>query len=382
MNKKLGYYVVDDGTVFESKMQALIYANPTGKKVRWVFNDDVFDNYDWSVEPELTLDQLYDRRARELREQYDYIVLSYSGGSDSNNVLESFLRQGLLIDEVVTNWALDVNEKYIVLNSSEKSSWNNVAEFKLHTASRLEYIKNASPRTRITFNDTSKMMLDGVLTDNTGKWVEQQNGVLNITGSRNFNVIHFDDVRKRFDKNRRIAYIIGSEKPKIKILDNKLYLHFIDKAANIIPVNQYLSEYPNSETVFFYWSPECCDLICKQAHTVFKYIKAMPQYASIFKDTSFANLLRVQEPFLKNILYSTWNNNWFQVEKPLCDWASEYDHWFTKGMAGTKEHSAWLEGIRYITPKIDKFLIRTNGLLWGTVGFSSKTHYVGTLNDH
>ena len=69
----------------------------------WIFHDDAFSKYPWHIEPEASLDQLYDARARQLREKYDYVVLSYSGGSDTHNILESFIRQGLHIDEIVTN---------------------------------------------------------------------------------------------------------------------------------------------------------------------------------------------------------------------------------------------------------------------------------------
>jgi hypothetical protein len=379
MNKKLGYYLVDDGTEFESKIQALIYANTDAKGVSWIFNDAVFNKYDWSVEPELTLDQLYDQRAREIRDQYDYVVLSYSGGSDCNNILESFLRQGLFIDEIITNWALDANEKYIVHDVTEKSSWNNMAEFKLHTSARLDYIKSKSPNTRITFNDTSNLMLSTLLTAGDGSWVETKNDVINLTGANNFNGVHFIEVRKRFDKDKRIAYITGIEKPRIRIIDNKLYIYFIDKAASIAPVNEHLTEYPNAENVFFYWAPECCNLICKQAHSVLKFIKANPQHVQTFENMTYVNIRRIQEILLKNIIYTTWNNNWFQVEKPLSDWGCEFDYWFTKGMAGSKEHSIWLDGVRYLIPRIGIFLNKIDGTIRGTRPFVSKFHYIGNI---
>ena len=94
MNKKLGYYLCD-GREFESKVQCYLYASQNNKDVQWIFNNGALANYDFSQEPSETLDALYDRRAREIREKYDYVVLSYSGGSDSHNILMSFYRQGL-----------------------------------------------------------------------------------------------------------------------------------------------------------------------------------------------------------------------------------------------------------------------------------------------
>ena len=102
MNKNLGYYTVGNREFF-SKIQACIHATTTNQDPIWHFNNDVFNNFDWTIEPSETLDELYNARARQLREEYDYVALSYSGGSDSHNILMSFLRQGLHIDELIIN---------------------------------------------------------------------------------------------------------------------------------------------------------------------------------------------------------------------------------------------------------------------------------------
>ena len=99
MNKKLGFYTIGT-SVFESKIQACILANKVLKEMnqsihplrllQWNFNDEVFEAYDWTKEPEKTLDQLYDARARDIREKYDHVIVSYSGGADSHNMLMAF----------------------------------------------------------------------------------------------------------------------------------------------------------------------------------------------------------------------------------------------------------------------------------------------------
>ena len=77
MNPALGYYLAGK-QAFTSKARCLLHATENQLPVEWVFNNDVFGAYDFSHEPELSLDALYDRRARELREKYDYIILSRS----------------------------------------------------------------------------------------------------------------------------------------------------------------------------------------------------------------------------------------------------------------------------------------------------------------
>ena len=162
MDKRLGYYTCN-GQEFESKIHALTLSNQTGKPVDWQFNNEVFDNYTWTQEPELSLDQLYDCRSREIRESYDYVILSYSGGSDSHNILESFLRQGLYIDEIVLNSALKATEKFIVLDTAQTASWNINAEYQLNAVDKLKEIQTRSPGTKITVNDTTDAIVDAFI---------------------------------------------------------------------------------------------------------------------------------------------------------------------------------------------------------------------------
>ena len=67
-NAELGYYSCNN-LYFNSKIQACIYGTTNKESVRWHFNDAVFDNYPWEIEPTETLDELYDRRARKIRKK-------------------------------------------------------------------------------------------------------------------------------------------------------------------------------------------------------------------------------------------------------------------------------------------------------------------------
>ena len=99
-NKKLGYYLVGN-EIYYNKIQALVYASKKNLKLRWFFNEDIFVKYPWYIEPETSLRELYRQRAQQLRDQYDYIRLELSGGSDSTTVAYSFLLNGIHLDEVI-----------------------------------------------------------------------------------------------------------------------------------------------------------------------------------------------------------------------------------------------------------------------------------------
>ena len=130
-----------NGVTFYSKIEACIYSQTVNQPIKWVFGlDDVFSHYPWHVEPTETLDELYDRRARELRERYDYILLAYSGGADSHNMLMSFYRQNLHVDEIITNHISKAGNHLCDLSGTNFSPENLHAEYSLTTVPKLQCV--------------------------------------------------------------------------------------------------------------------------------------------------------------------------------------------------------------------------------------------------
>jgi len=378
MNKKLGYYTCN-GIEFESKIQGMMYSEIAKKPLQWWFNNEQFDAYNWAVEPELTLDQLYDARARQLRERYDYVILCYSGGSDSHNMLQSFVRQNLHIDEIVSNWTLDIAKDYTVLDTNQRETWNHNAEYHLHTKHRLNEIAKQIPKTKITVIDTSKTLLDTFINAKDASWVNDKKDVLNPYGTTNYNYTYFKEIRSQFDKGKSIAFVIGGDKPRLSIRNDKLYLAFNDKGVNMIQMQDHIKEYPNAEPVLFYWDGDCADMLCKQSHVVRKWIQANPSKKFAWESTDIKVIRHVQEEYLKTILYSNWNPTWFQVKKSTLDWNSELDRWFIEGRKNTTEHHIWLEGLRYVRDRIGSYLVNDNGTVRGSVPLYSHNYFIGDI---
>ena len=96
----LGYYKV--GTeIFLEKVPAMLRAQQLKVNMEWIFNDTVFRAINWTIEPTTTLDEFYKIRAKQIREEFDYILMFCSGGADSTNMFHAFVNNGLHIDEVV-----------------------------------------------------------------------------------------------------------------------------------------------------------------------------------------------------------------------------------------------------------------------------------------
>jgi hypothetical protein len=365
INKKLGFYRVDN-IDFDSKIQACIYAVKNSKNISWHFNQEQFKNYAWNIEPSKTLDELYNQRSRQLRETYDYIIVSYSGGADSHNLLMSFIRQGLHVDEIIVNTTEEATKNHTVYNILNKSSENCSAEHYFQTIPRLKEIQNLSPKTKITILDMSDYLLNSWLKNNDAdaSWVMDRTEGLNPLNVTRFNYLHFFDIRKQFDKNKKIGIILGVEKPRTFIYkDGNFYIKFIDRSANIIPISNHIKNYSNSTVEYFYWSPEGLDIICKQAHVIKKWLEFNPQNIKLwyYKNINFETYRLIHERILRSLLYTTWDNEWYQVDKATKDWYSEFDSWFINGYRNTKQYYIWQEGIEYVIKNANQFVKFTNG---------------------
>ena len=73
----------------------------TGNKVEFYCYNQLYSNYDWSVEPVESFDELMLQRALELREQYDRLILLWSGGTDSHTIYNVFAKNRIHIDEII-----------------------------------------------------------------------------------------------------------------------------------------------------------------------------------------------------------------------------------------------------------------------------------------
>lgn len=381
INHKLGYYQCN-GQTFDSKIQAYLYGAQVKQKVTWDFNNSVFAAHDWSVEPVETLDQLYDARSRQLREEYDYIMLSYSGGADSHNILMSFIRQGLHIDEIVVNTMTKANSKFTTVDASVLAPEHAAAEHELNTVPRLKEVEHLIPRTKINILDLSDNLFNSLEKAGDASWVLDKREGLNPLGSTRFNYIHFTEVRKQFDKEKKIALVLGIEKPRTHIMDGKFFVRFSDRSANIVTVAEHIKEYTNSTVEFFYWSPDCLKMLSKQAHVIKNWLEAFPEKQTMWTlDAVIKHYRTYHERVLRSLLYTTWDDSWFQSNKATKDWYSEFDTWFIEGYKGTDANAIWWEGINYVKNSLPKFMLNYNadkqedGLL--VLGHS---YYVGNMH--
>ena len=77
----------------------------SGKPVTFHVNEELYDQFDWTKEPEQSMEQLMDSHAINLRNKYDKIILGWSGGTDSQTIYNVFKRNNLHIDEIFVKYS-------------------------------------------------------------------------------------------------------------------------------------------------------------------------------------------------------------------------------------------------------------------------------------
>lgn len=371
-NLTLGYYTIGD-KIFTSKVEACLHATKVYNQlqlthnidpkqiIKWHFHNDVFSKYNWKLESEKSLDELYDERAKNLRQQYDYIIVSYSGGADSHNVVMSFLRQNLHIDEIVVTYFHEITKNYSVVDPNNTLPRNfHEAEYQLQIRPRLQELSAAMPRTKISILDTTQSVIDFFDKNSDESWIFKVREELNPVDAARYNLSKFAAIERNLDTNKKIAIIMGVDKAKVKIdeRNNEVFIQFIDRTTNQVPIGEHLKQYNNVTMEFFYWSPNACELLCKQAHTVKKWLEENEFLQKFFK-TNFVRLKDhrvVTDRILRNVLYSTWKKEWFQSDKCQHDWYAEHDEWFIQGLANTVQHSLWQSGINFVITHCEPYL--------------------------
>jgi len=141
---------------FNNKFDALLEATRVKANVTFHYYDDIFESVDKSLLGKHNLDKLYRSRAQQLRDEYDYLILYFSGGSDSYNILKTFLDNDIKLDEICVKWPMVVVDKQLYTpNTTDKSAFNYLSEWDYAIKPVLDQIKISHPEIKIEIADWS-----------------------------------------------------------------------------------------------------------------------------------------------------------------------------------------------------------------------------------
>lgn len=373
-NPKVGYYQVGQSR-YINKPQALIEATKINQFPEWNFNKEVFDSYNWTVEPAEDLLSIYRRRAQQIRDQYDYIRLEFSGGADSTTVLYSFINNGIHLDEVVVRWP-KTGSNGVDDDPLNYKSENCLSEIKYAAMPVLRWLSDHSPQTKITVYDYGETL---AASSSDESWIYHSREYMAPGNYAKHPLIGSAADAQMLNHHQRVCLLWGVDKPKICIKDSKWYLYFQDIQANTS--NPVMDDYSNAENVYFFWQPDMPELLAKQAHTIIKWF-SLPSNKHLQSLIRWPNHNWAQrntyEHVVKSLIYPEYDLTTFQTVKPTSNFMSEMDYFFHKNFRETHAYRVWQAGIDHIKTHIDsKYFNMEHGHPAGFVGFLSPFYYVG-----
>jgi len=239
---------------FTNKWATLAYAKKMGLTPKFNFFDKSFGAYEWRVEPGESWRNLLIKRALQLRESYDYIRLFYSGGVDSQTMLEVFLQNRIHVDEILVYRGSAFSDKM----DEEPAD----IEVKDVAIPFLKSIEKEIPNTKITILENGASYLTKALDEKY--FYEESSFALRIWCERHL-YKRAPELFSPFEKGLKHCDLRGGDKPKIFLENGKYYMAMWDSSRVWDIGDQFLEN--------FYLSPEMPEIHAKQCHIVKNYFK-------------------------------------------------------------------------------------------------------------
>jgi hypothetical protein len=372
-----GYFKVDQ-KIFYSKIDAILYASKTDFDVTFHFHDDVYGKVNWTQPVYTPLNQLYRQRAQQLRDKYDYLVLHYSGGSDSHNILRTFLDNKIRLDEVFVRWPVEATKRFCPVATRNDDPRNMLSEWELTILPQLEWLRSNYPDVKVTIKDTSDVNVLDVLSEE---------GMLNAAGGLYVNpgslirhTVTSDVEVSMLAKHQKVASIYGANKPCLLKRGSDLYTFFIDYAAR----NGGGTGGGQTKNVeLFYWTPDMPQILVEQCHVILNYFKNNPDLQPFLENKQFTEesyWLNLAE-IMKMLLYSNWDYSSFQVRKVAgWVWFNDYDDFMRVNYGREKFMDKWRSVNMNLNKSIaSRFKRYVNGQSRGIEPLATKLYYVGKL---
>ena len=334
---QFGFYQVGDFKTY-SKIEAIELHRLTGHHPHWNFNEEIFSAYDWTQEPLETIDELYARRARQIRDNYDHVVLLFSGGADSTNILKTFVNNNIPFEEILTfNYrGVDPNP-----DSMFHSELNKV------TYPKIEQLQAQGVKFYHRDFDLSAIAHELLTTQSyqltRGYYASTFFGTSHL--AKTYIRERTLDYQRLADAGRRVVFVWGAEKPRLYQVNGRYCLRFLDLIdTSVSPRTQFLAR-ENEYDEIFYWSPNSVDIMAKQGHMLKRFFKTyelynqdryysedivkLPPLEKIFDSDLTEDRLTYRD-LINKIIYPDWNVNTFSIGKPTTLILSKRDDQWNK----------------------------------------------------
>jgi hypothetical protein len=282
----------------------------------------------------------------------------YSAGSDSENILQTCLRHNIHIDELVVTWGVSLPHE---VNPNDYSHTNLMSEWELTIQPKLAEIATNYPKIKITVYDWAKDVLDYKVKDG---FIETANHCISPYLDQRWNVDYIDSVKRAIETNSSVTIVRGTEKPRICFKDGAYRFYFLDIVAYNAMIND-----PRVSQELFYWSPDACKLIAKQAHEMVKFIEAVPNFRTYVKWPITNPIYRQwYEYSSRAIIYPQLDLDFFQTNKPT-DPSLGYDVLLFGIGLEDRLKSIIKENQKFLTDNIDRKYFQNPEVTPAFIGF-------------
>lgn len=314
----LGHYTVGDSW-FYSNRDALEAGHRTSEPVAWHYYDDVWAQAHsaghWRNQ---SLKELYYARARQIREQYDYVAVMFSGGWDSRNIIESFSAQGLRIDDIIVFTTQEL-ENSTPFNNLNPDNW--YGEIKYHAVPYAERYAHEHPGTGVikiewldrvaeSYKDAEQVFKDsrpkpGVF---FGRWLS----------------VATDAQLQRRIGNRRAALMLGLDKPCVMQTGNTYQGFFPEGLIRNYTYCTRSNGFPDNVIWEpFYWTPDLPELAIRGWYELIDLCKQDPVIARAHNQATSENdraelkFSRYVQDTMRKHLYPGFDAGAWQADKQV-----------------------------------------------------------------
>lgn len=329
---------------FSSKLDAIIHFNKTKENTFFYYYDEVYDKLNWRMEPPGTLDFYYREQAQRIRDNYDYVILCFSGGADSTNILETFHYNKIKLDKVITVGAFSQDSHSMV-----EENHNGEIYFVAHPYLRelgLESITQHIDYTKYfdNFGQFSVNQYGNEWSDVLASWYSPHNFF--------WRDLHKFVVPKNME-NKRVAIIFGQDKATLEVhKSGALGFKFAD--CNMQAYGTIQSK-DNCDIIQFYHDPQFPLIAIKQTHIL---KKAYDIKKTIAKDKN-RGVQIISGISVNELIYNLKKPITYVTPKSRTVFLSIRDE-YIENKKDSDVYNFYLSGIKHLSDKIgglDKYMV-------------------------
>jgi hypothetical protein len=332
-----GYYFYNNEISYNRQdiLDKMVHNKDYDGDFEFHFNNHVFDNIDWTTEPETDIETMYKERAQQLRDKYRYLIVLFSGGSDSIQILNTFMKNNIFIDEIQC-FHHEKGMEIVSLNQiQENQDLTHLLEYKYVAKDFLEKVKQKSPNTIITSVDLTDFLVDNVVGKKYDYLGQNKNNIIMtpmafnyLPRSYSYQIIKINEERNK--QKDSVAIVRGIEKPRLNVYGEDLMFHFTD-ATLMTGRNMINGDMAKVGTIEnFFWTADYPLIPVKQSHMILKtfreknhlkskFVKYKKKIQEDYKENQYnwySRGILLSERITSSIIYPGWSPNIFFGLKP------------------------------------------------------------------